>query len=80
MSIRTLKLYELDAPGRAVPTSDAWTLGDALNHAPWLPKLERVCIQRGLASGLKDDVAWGHIVAACAKRGVHLFEEPSTSQ
>lgn len=79
-SIKTLKLYELHAPGRATPTSDAWALGDALNHAPWLPKLEQVYIQRGLASGLRDEKVWGHIVTACEKRGVHLFEEPNGFQ
>ena len=71
--IKIVKLYELDAPGRAVPTSDAWALADALNHAPWLPKLERVYVQRGLASGLRDEEIWGHIVTACGKRGVHLL-------
>ena len=79
-SIKTLKLYELHAPGRAAPTSDAWALGDALNHAPWLPKLEWVYVQRGLASGLRDEEVWGHIVTACGKRGVHLLEEPNSSQ
>jgi len=79
-SIKTLMLYELHAPGRAAPTTDAWALGEALNHAHWLPKLDRVYVQRGLASGLKDEEAWGHIVTACGKRGVHLFEEPSISQ
>ena len=78
--IKILKLYELDAPGRAAPTSDAWALGDALNHAPWLPKLERVYLQRGSASGLRDEEVWGHVVTACGKRGVYLLEEPSTSQ
>ena len=78
--IKILKLYELDAPGRAAPTSDAWALGDALDHAPWLPKLERVYLQRGLASGLRDEEAWGRVVTACGKRGVYLLEEPSTSQ
>ena len=79
-SIKTLRLYELHAPGRAAPTSDAWALGDALNHAPWLPKLEWVYVQRGLASGLRDEEVWGHIVTACGKRGVHLLEEPNNSQ
>ena len=78
-SIKTLKLYELHAPGRAAPTFDGWALGDALNHTPWLPKLERVYVQRGLASGLKNEGIWGHIITACGKRGVSLFEEPSTS-
>ena len=79
-SITTLKLYELHAPGRETPTSDAWALGDALNHAPWLPKLEWVYVQRGLASGLRDEEVWDHIVTACGKRGVHLLEEPNGSQ
>lgn len=78
--IKVLKLYELDAPGRAAPTSDAWALGDALNHASWLPRLEQLYLQRGLASGLRDDEVWGHIVTACGKRGVYVLEEPSTSQ
>lgn len=79
ISIKTLKLYELNAPGRVAPTADAWALGEALNHASWLPKLERVYVQRGSASGLNDEV-WGHLATACGKRGVHLLEEPGISQ
>lgn len=79
-SIKTLKLYELHAPGRAATSSDAWALRDALNHAPWLPKLEQVYVQRGFASGLRDEEVWGHIITACGKRGVHLLEEPNSSQ